>query len=530
MIEVQLPDGNIAQFPDGTSREIMQNAIRKRFPVRMGTGEDIARSGATGLRQGVESIGGMFGDVGDLGKTVGTWIASKLGATPEQIAKAQQLRGPGIIPALPTTQQIQQNVTDPLVKALGAEDVLAHAPTTTAGEYVRTIGQLAPNAIAPGGVIRRGAMVLAPALLSETAGQITKGSAAEPYARGAGALAGGLATVGRAVPRAVRAAAEGAPTAEALRNETNALYGQLRDAGITYDPRSYVTLVRDMAQDLRTGGFRQALAPQAHALVQDMANDVRAGRIPDFSDLNALSVQIGAAADDAAAAMARGDRLAGPETAALGRLRQRIEDFETNAPMQNTAGMSRDEVNAMRGQARQLALRNIKNRRLERVVRDADTYASGQEAGIRQGIRNLLRNSGNLFQGTERNALLDVANGRKSILALSKLGFDFRRVASSASIGPTVAAGLVGSGLGAPFAAGLVGTGTVARLAGPALTARALQRTAAAIRSGGLHGPQGAQTLRAVQNARGRIAALQSLLAAQAPVENAASRQGEQIR
>lgn len=34
MIEVQLPDGSIAEFPDGTSPEAMKAAIQKRFPVQ----------------------------------------------------------------------------------------------------------------------------------------------------------------------------------------------------------------------------------------------------------------------------------------------------------------------------------------------------------------------------------------------------------------------------------------------------------------------------------------------------------------
>ncbi|MGH6860034.1 MAG: hypothetical protein ACRECY_07255, partial [Phyllobacterium sp.] len=33
MIEVDLPDGTIAEFPEGTSKDIMRDALRRRFPA-----------------------------------------------------------------------------------------------------------------------------------------------------------------------------------------------------------------------------------------------------------------------------------------------------------------------------------------------------------------------------------------------------------------------------------------------------------------------------------------------------------------
>lgn len=31
MIEVELPDGTVAEFPDGTARDVMRNALQKRL-------------------------------------------------------------------------------------------------------------------------------------------------------------------------------------------------------------------------------------------------------------------------------------------------------------------------------------------------------------------------------------------------------------------------------------------------------------------------------------------------------------------
>lgn len=70
-----------------------------------------------------------------------------------------------------------------------ATDALPHAQTVP-GQYAETLGEMTPNVlIGPGGVGRRAAMnVVAPTIGAETAGQLTKGSDFEPYARMAGAV------------------------------------------------------------------------------------------------------------------------------------------------------------------------------------------------------------------------------------------------------------------------------------------------------------------------------------------------------
>lgn len=86
----------------------------------------------------------------------------------------------------------------------GVEGVVGplYRPQTTAGEYAQTIGEFAPGVLFPvaGAATRAGQIaarvgggVVAPAVTSETAGQLTKGTSAEPFARIAGGLAGGFA-------------------------------------------------------------------------------------------------------------------------------------------------------------------------------------------------------------------------------------------------------------------------------------------------------------------------------------------------
>lgn len=67
-----------------------------------------------------------------------------------------------------------------------------YKPQTTAEDYVNTIAEFIPGALAggTGGLIQRGTQAAVPAIASETAGQFTEGTAYEPAARIAGAIAG----------------------------------------------------------------------------------------------------------------------------------------------------------------------------------------------------------------------------------------------------------------------------------------------------------------------------------------------------
>ncbi|WP_145984552.1 hypothetical protein [Methylobacterium aquaticum] len=65
-----------------------------------------------------------------------------------------------------------------------------YEPQTTAGEYARTAAEFIPGAgRSIAGIVKN---ALIPAVASETAGQATKGTAAEPWARGAAGLAAGV--------------------------------------------------------------------------------------------------------------------------------------------------------------------------------------------------------------------------------------------------------------------------------------------------------------------------------------------------
>src|SRR5690606_8530489 len=93
-----------------------------------------------------------------------------------------------------------------------------YEPQTTAGKYARTVGEFAPMALNPTvGVATRVASTVGGGLASEAAGQATEGTAAEPWARLAGGVVGGM------LPRAAVRTASPNPVAPERQQQLNVL-------------------------------------------------------------------------------------------------------------------------------------------------------------------------------------------------------------------------------------------------------------------------------------------------------------------
>lgn len=76
-IEVELPDGSIAEFPDGTPKEAMRQAISKRFPPLApprNALEETGRQAGLGARHLIEGIAGTAGIVYDPLASIGNAI------------------------------------------------------------------------------------------------------------------------------------------------------------------------------------------------------------------------------------------------------------------------------------------------------------------------------------------------------------------------------------------------------------------------------------------------------------------------
>jgi hypothetical protein len=140
-----------------------------------------------GVAGGVSQLVGLPRTLADLGArgihAATNFVEDKLGL--------QQSAAPDLSkPFLPSSEDVSGFIQDTFYG--GAQP---YKPQTTAEEYARTIGEFVPGAaVGPGGVVARAANVVVPAVASETAGQLTKGSAAEPWARGSAAIVAGGVT------------------------------------------------------------------------------------------------------------------------------------------------------------------------------------------------------------------------------------------------------------------------------------------------------------------------------------------------
>lgn len=225
-MEIEGPDGGVVEFPDGTPDFVIKRAMAQAYaaskaggtpavtpvstapssssdrdpvasraqsllePKRTGafaspmiapeargvtpTG-DAVKSFGSGVVKGSIALGTLPGNLETLGRAGINWAGRKMGATENAVNPE---------PVLPNYPAAKWAVEEATGKKL-------YAPQTTAGQYAGAVGEFTPNLVFPGSIAQRVlGNVVAPALTSEAAGQVTEGTSAEPYARVGGALLG----------------------------------------------------------------------------------------------------------------------------------------------------------------------------------------------------------------------------------------------------------------------------------------------------------------------------------------------------
>lgn len=220
------------------------------------TTEDVLKSGSAGLAKGVIGLVGAGGDLRNLASSATDYVGDRLGASPEAVSsfKSAASKVAGVLPMTaalsdaPSSADIQK----------GVEGVTGefHKPQTVAGEYAQTAGEFAPAVLGGGeGLMAKLATRVAiPAVTSETAGQLTKGTALEPYARiGGGVLGGSLASTLSRAPELA------APTIEELKDAARAGYNHPDVADVRFAAQPTNDLADRATLDLRANGFRPNL-------------------------------------------------------------------------------------------------------------------------------------------------------------------------------------------------------------------------------------------------------------------------------
>lgn len=217
---IDVPGMGVVEFPDGMSDDQIAAAIKQNMPQgdtfaqrfdaapkppQESTLSDVAKSAGGGLASGVAGLIGLPNTLGNL-VDMGVRGAHKL-VTGNELPKSEAPVS-ALSPEAGTIIGGIEKVTGKL-----------HEPQSRTGKYARTIGEFLPGALMGGGGLlgRIGGNVLAPAIGSETAGQLTEGTKGEGVARLAGALGGALA------PSALSRAVTPLPTATARQSAVDTL-------------------------------------------------------------------------------------------------------------------------------------------------------------------------------------------------------------------------------------------------------------------------------------------------------------------
>lgn len=494
----------------------------------LGTAGDILASGASGIARGTAGLVGLPGTVGDLAQSGlqgllsgGYRLATGEWADPYSDSGVERFfAGP--------TQEVQSAMIGGGSNPLSAQNIQAgmatltggateYQPQTTAGEYARTVGEFLPGGVALRGPQTIGQAltygVAAPALTSEAAGQITEGTAFEPFARVAGALVGGYAGSRFGAPE--RAAT---PTAREIRQSAG--YGDdlteaLRNAKTTKS--TYQGIVSDLWDDVKQAGT---------------SYDVQQNFGRTFQNELKLVQQEGASLHSLerlrrAIRSAGGGTLDTPNQAIAERLINRLDDAVENLSASNiaaTGATGKPALDVLK-EARQTYRIGKKAQLIEDAVERAKTQASGVENGLRIQFRRILNNPKlkRNFNKQEIEAIERVANGDFSTNAMRWLGtFGFPIDQGRSALGSFLGGGAgaaIGSSIAGPAGAfvggpALMAVGTAARMGADASTRRAAEIADLLVKSG----PQGQSILaaqQAAQQSATREAVIRALLQSQ---------------
>lgn len=394
------PDGKnyTVEGPEGATQEqafqMLQQQIGKpQVPPEVGMLEDATKSAGAGLANATAGTLGMAGDVRSLLSAGTSALGDKLGVGADRVqmfkdimSKAASMTGTGkMLANAPTSQRIKQSAADPIVSP-------DYQPQTVAGGYLKTGAEFLPG-MAVGGpralIPRFATNVAAPAIAGETAGQLTKGTDAEPYARVGAALLGGAGATRFANMTAKSSALKSAtPTLADVKGEATGAYDALTSRNVATPISQGVldSVADDITTMLNSKGIRPSTAQSIHNAVAEIKSPATAGAA-DVADLVAARQSVKGL-------------LSSPDANKTGAFLalQKIE----KAIEQNSPGTMRKIKEADKNYAAVKA-----NEALDKRVAKADLQAAGENSGMNVG--NKIRQQVTSFLSSNEAKYLDAA-------------------------------------------------------------------------------------------------------------------------
>lgn len=485
-IEIEAPDGSIAEFPDGTPDTVIKAAMRKAFapvqqkpqPSMLNTVADFVKSFDSSLvKTGAETLD----------------MVSNASPGVTQARQALDMFAPDLSKKISMSNVVEQGVN----KVFGGY----HQPQTTAGEYAKTLGEFAPAlAVGPEGLLPRVANWAGPALVSEFAGQQTKGTDAEPWARLGAALTGsGIVSGAERVPSLVKGlmgdvktAAKVAPSTAEIKAASQAQYKASEDAGVVIHKDALARLHKDVADELSTLGFDPGSGMVSHAksaldgLGQTAQSDAATLKHIDMMRQRAVLGTMQKNVDGSLT----------PDAFLSEKIIDKVDDFLDTLPESEAT----EALKGARADWRTYKKSSMLDRATNRAKIKAAMYSqAGKENALRAEFRALALNDRKMksFSADEKAAIRSVAEGTITRNTLRQLG----KMAPTSLLSMLTELGSMSVGAltgnlplaGAGLAAFTVGTG--AKYAATKMATKASDYASELVRGG----PQVAQKAKALK-------------------------------
>lgn len=432
---VAMPDGTQVSFPDDMPADQIRGMIVQKFPdaapkESVSTTADVGKSALSGVAQGAVSLAGMVPD-----------IAGAMKGAANKYLFDPLLEATIGLPKSGPAQTFDVN------KAFGSRNIKEqvegvtgefYKPQTIAGKFARTAGEFLPGSLmGPGSLAGRTLTGMAAAGGSEAAGQATEGTSFEPYARIAGAFAGGMfpsATMRARAPMTAQPSrqpfvqtleAEGVPLTAGQRSGSESL--RYAESALGNAPGSGGGATRIMEA--------QGEAFTAAALRRAGVNANRA--TPDVID--GAFTRIGQQFDDLASRNAlQGDRALGNALANVEREYQSVVNPTQRVPV--IADTIRDigEAIAANGGILQGPAYQAIRSRLDKLQRgSSDNQLSEALRGIRNALDNAMERTIALTNPRDLGGWREARNQYRNMLVVEKAATGAGENAAQGLISPS---------------------------------------------------------------------------------------------
>lgn len=417
VIEVELPDGNIAEFPDGTDPSVIEGALSQQFgaPADVPTAVDAPQApaqqeptqptvGQEGFEREGTGVGGVFESAvtlvsGAIAEPIAglVGIAQSLNPFAEEFAGARAAQATrDALTIRPPTQaskralQTVGGVVEPVVEGLEAAEKFLGDETFKA----------------TGSPTLAAAATTIPTALLEVIGVASAKGALKTSAKVK------QASQDKAIKQAI---VQDAPSVETLKEVSRGVYKELDEAGVTVSQPAFKGFVDKLSADIRKEGLDPDLTPKAQAAINRLEREVATAKTTGEIDTLRKVVQNAASSID-------------PSDARLGAIMiDNIDDFLDKLDPSKLA-RGGGNVGPKYKVARELWGRARRSEIINEAFERARNQASGFENGIVVQFRSILNNKkrSRFFKKDELQAMRDVVRGTKSAdfaKLVGRLGF-----------------------------------------------------------------------------------------------------------